>query len=171
MPAPSSKSIALLIFANSCSIRFRSSGLESSCSRSTSCCFCSKSFAGVVVIRSTSTLQSPTASQSRAGGDGHNCVPNKDRANFPQVWEFDHTVAGIFSAGARALAPSRGRQSCYFSFPNGGPILACGKAKAPPGGTGLSNREAKSWGTACFMSRSTDVGEGSLDNWRFRSAS
>jgi hypothetical protein len=36
-----------------------------------------------------------TASQSRASGDGHNCVPNKDGANFLLVWESDHTLAVI----------------------------------------------------------------------------
>src|SRR6266481_4496964 len=39
-----------------------------------------------------------TASQSRANGDGHNCVPNKDRADFPPVLESDHTIAVVQGA-------------------------------------------------------------------------
>jgi len=40
-------------------------------------------------------LNRQTASQSRANGDGHNCVPTKDRADFPLVWESDHTIAVV----------------------------------------------------------------------------
>jgi len=36
-----------------------------------------------------------TASQSRANGAGHNCVPNKDRADFPPVLESGHTIAVV----------------------------------------------------------------------------
>jgi len=39
--------------------------------------------------------QSPTASRSRANGGGHNCVPNKDRADFPLVLESYHTIAVV----------------------------------------------------------------------------
>jgi hypothetical protein len=54
-------------------------------------------------------LNRQTASQSRANGGGHNCVPNKDRADFPLVWESDHTIAVVLGAlrpmlGAEAIA-------------------------------------------------------------------
>ena len=35
------------------------------------------------------------ASRSRANGGGHNCVPNKDRADFPPVLESDHTITVV----------------------------------------------------------------------------
>jgi hypothetical protein len=40
-------------------------------------------------------LNRQTASPSRADGDGHNCVPNKDRADFPPVLKSDHTIAAV----------------------------------------------------------------------------
>jgi hypothetical protein len=39
--------------------------------------------------------------------------------------------------------------------------MTLGMAKAPPGETGLSNGEARSWGTARFISGSMDSGKGS----------
>ena len=61
---------------------------------------------GWAVIR---RLNRQTTSQSRANGGGHNCVPNKDRADFPFVWESDHTIAIVLGAlrpmlGAEAIA-------------------------------------------------------------------
>jgi len=43
------------------------------------------------------------ASQSRANSDGHNCVPNKDRADFPPVLESGHTIA--VAQGVAGSAP------------------------------------------------------------------
>ena len=49
------------------------------------------------------------ASRSRANGDGRNCVPKKDRADFLPVLEFGHTMRAAhhrrrISAGAHAMA-------------------------------------------------------------------
>ena len=45
-------------------------------------------------------------SRSRANGYGRNCVPNKDRADFPQVLESRHTIEE--QAGLRSRAQSIG---------------------------------------------------------------
>src|SRR5258705_10123679 len=49
-------------------------------------------------FRRFDVLNRQTASQSRANGDGHNCVPNKDRADFPPVLKSDHTIAVVQGA-------------------------------------------------------------------------
>src|SRR5258705_11618391 len=49
-------------------------------------------------FRRFDVLNRQTASQSRANGDGHNCVPNKDRADFPPVLESDHAIAVVQGA-------------------------------------------------------------------------
>jgi hypothetical protein len=36
--------------------------------------------------------------------DGHNCVPNKDRADFPPVLESDHTIAAVQGLSAQCRA-------------------------------------------------------------------
>ena len=46
-------------------------------------------------FRRFDALNRETASRSRANGEGHNCVPNKDRADFPPVLESDHTIAVV----------------------------------------------------------------------------
>src|SRR5258708_19097193 len=59
-------------------------------------------------------LNRQTASQSRANGDGHNCVPNKDRADFPPVLESGHTIAVVQAASraqVRALSHRCGEKS------------------------------------------------------------
>src|SRR5258708_38127114 len=55
-------------------------------------------------------LNRQTASQSRANGGGHNCVPNKDRADFRPGLESDHTIAVVqgLSAQCRACRVSQG---------------------------------------------------------------
>jgi hypothetical protein len=40
-------------------------------------------------------LNRQTASRSRANGGGHNCVPNKNRGDFPPVLESDHTITVV----------------------------------------------------------------------------
>src|ERR1700722_17215920 len=55
-------------------------------------------------------LNRQTASQSRANGDGHNSVPNKDRADFPPMWESDHTIAPTLTGRAIGLSSSGGGQ-------------------------------------------------------------
>jgi hypothetical protein len=40
-------------------------------------------------------LNRQTASQNRGSGDGHNCVPNKGRADFPPVLKSGHTIAVV----------------------------------------------------------------------------
>jgi hypothetical protein len=40
-------------------------------------------------------LNRQTASQGRAHGEGHNCVPNKDGADFPPLLQSDHTIAVV----------------------------------------------------------------------------
>ena len=70
-------------------------------------------------------LNRRSASQSRANGDGHNCVPNKERADFPPVLESDHTIglAAYLKAVdslARAAAPdSHGLIAAAKAFPSG----------------------------------------------------
>jgi hypothetical protein len=72
------------------------------------------------------TLNHQAPFRSRANGGGRNCVPNKDRADFPSVCEFDHTLAferglsaqrracrvpqGCGSSGATTTRPSRAQQ-------------------------------------------------------------
>jgi hypothetical protein len=80
---------------------------------------------GWAVIRG---LNRQTTSQSRANGGGHNCVPNKDRADFPFVWESDHTIAIVQGA----LRPMLGA------------IADCLQKRKPRlGEAGLSNGEAE----------------------------
>src|ERR1700722_16310023 len=72
------------------------------------------------LLSSDPTLQSPTASQSRSSGGGHNCVPNKDRADFPPVWEFDHTPIAVVQELLTA-APRRPAVR-FYKPPRGGPF-------------------------------------------------
>jgi len=46
-----------------------------------------------------------SASQGRASANGRNCVPNKDRADFPPVWESDHTIAVVLGTSRPRSAP------------------------------------------------------------------
>src|SRR5260370_32761302 len=64
-------------------------------------------------FREFDALNRQTASRSRADGDGHNCVPNKDRADFPPVLESDHTIAVVqgLSAQYRACRVSQAADS------------------------------------------------------------
>jgi hypothetical protein len=57
------------------------------------------------------------ASQSRANGNGHNCVPNKDGADFPPVLLSDHTLAVV--PKCRACRVSQG---CGLSLGRIAPI-------------------------------------------------
>ena len=47
--------------------------------------------------------------RSRADGDGHNCVLNKDRADFPPVLESGHTIAVVQGASRAQVRASSGR--------------------------------------------------------------
>ena len=49
-------------------------------------------------------LNRQIASRSRANGGGHNCVPNKDRVDFPPVLESDHTIAVVQGLSAQCRA-------------------------------------------------------------------
>jgi hypothetical protein len=44
--------------------------------------------------------------QSRANGGGHNCVPNKDGADFPPVLESGHTIAVVQGASPAQVRAS-----------------------------------------------------------------
>jgi hypothetical protein len=102
---------------------------------------------GWAVIRG---LNRQTASQSCANGDGHNCVPNKDRTDFPPVWESDHTIAVVLGA----LRPMLGAEAIADVY----------KSESPAWGKRGFLMEKRRVGTARFMSRSTAADKGSTDN-------
>jgi hypothetical protein len=58
-------------------------------------------------------LNRQTVSQCCANGGGHNCVPNKDRADFPPVLEFSHTSRSCGASRAQVRATSRGLATVF----------------------------------------------------------